>query len=373
MLLAFSVIFVLAYVFIIRTPPQPPVPDLREVTGAYTWTSSAGSPAGRSGAGAFTAVAAGDAGGTFRPAAADSGSLTSRYEAASRTESTAATVAASPEAGVTVGSWPPAWRLATRSPLDYQGLSAVVRAAVEDGDTAVGVKPLEQEGRKVWRAAIKLDGSTQELVVDQASGLVTWWTDGTSTFVADVDWGAPAEVPAAPAADAGLVTVDRAYSYELSLAAAGRAAGFEPLASGLAPDGFAEAAVATAEAGEAPASWDPTGAADGPRQIAQLFTRGLTWFEVRQLGPAASTAAAFGRAVATARATALSFEQAELQYGVFAGHTASTWYAASGPALLAGDGRRAVYVTGALTRQELVSFAEGLKPLGAGEAASPAP
>jgi hypothetical protein len=34
-----------------------------------------------------------------------------------------------------------------------------------------------------------------------------------------------------------------------------------------------------------------------------------------------------------------------------------------GPSLFASDARRAVFVTGALTRQELVAFAEGLKPI----------
>ena len=35
----------------------------------------------------------------------------------------------------------------------------------------------------------------------------------------------------------------------------------------------------------------------------------------------------------------------------------------SGPSLFASDARRAVFVTGALTRQELIAFAEGLQPV----------
>ena len=119
--------------------------------------------------------------------------------------------------------------------------------------------------------------------------------------------------------------------------------------------------------------WDPrtrAGAGEA-RQVVQLFTRGLVWFEIRQIAKKQASDG-LARALETARATGLSFEQTPLQYGVFAGRTAATWYEATGPALLVGDGRRVVYVTGALTRQELLSLAEGFKPLTAGTAASPA-
>lgn len=373
MLLAFTVLFVLAYVFIIRMPPEPPTPDLRSVRGSYTWQGESGDQQWRAGSGDFAAVAGGDASGTFVPTGG-AASAESTYDAASRRESTTFRGAQSN----VVGAWPPAWRLGTRSPLDFQGLSAIVRAAVEDGDTSVGVKPLEQAGRKVWRAALKLNGATQELVVDQESGLVTWWTDGVSTFTADVDWAAPGGLPPASAAPAGtppagVLSVDRSFTYEPSLAAAGDAAGFDPLRSTLAPDGWAQAAVATAAAGDAPASWDPgaDSAGGGPRQVVELFTRGLTWYEVRQLAATASHDG-YARALETARATGLSFEQTKLQYGAFAGRTASTWYTDTGPSLLVGDGSRVVSVTGALTRQELLSLAEGFRPLTAGATASPA-
>ena len=58
------------------------------------------------------------------------------------------------------------WRIETPSPLDYQGLSAIVRAAVEDGDHAVGIKPLKQGDRAVWRGAMRMDGKVIE----------AWWT-----------------------------------------------------------------------------------------------------------------------------------------------------------------------------------------------------
>lgn len=379
MLLAFSVLFVLAYVFIIRTPPQPPAPDLRAVRGTYTWQATGGEAAGNAGGGTFAATAAGDATGTFRPDGAGAAAVASSYDAGRRSERTSVQGDGGGDT-VTVGAWPPAWRLMTHSPLDYQGLSAIVRAAVEDGDTSVGVKPLEQDGREVWRAALTLDGTAQEFVVDQGSGLVTWWTDGSSTFAAGLDWGSSGRGPTPPgtpsdAASPATVTVDRTYAYRRSLAGAGEAAGFDPLVSSLAPDGFVQTAVATAAAAEAPADWDPAAGGDpataSGRQVVQLFTRGLTWFEIRQTG-VATPPGGLERALETARATGLSFAQTPVQYGAFAGRTAATWYAATGPVLLLGDGRRTVYVTGALTRQELLSLAEGFEPLTAGATASPA-
>ena len=59
----------------------------------------------------------------------------------------------------------------------------------------------------------------------------------------------------------------------------------------------------------------------------------------------------------------LSYQETTLQYGALKGATASTWYQESGPSLFASAARRAVFVTGALTRQELIAFAEGLKTL----------
>ena len=379
MLLAFSVLFVLAYVFIVRTPPQPPVPDLASASGTYTWQSTSGDATLSAGGGDFAARSGGDAGGTFLPADAGAARVTSAYDAARRTERTSVGGAQGDGAGgITVGSWPPAWRLRTRSPLDFQGLSAIVRAAVEDGDTSVGIKPLEQDGRKVWRAALQLDGTTQELVVDQSSGLVTWWTDGASTFTADVAWSGRASLVrlarehagAAPSAGWTAPTpTSRPWQPPARRRVSTRSSRTLRRTASLPPR------PPRLTAGDAPGSWDPGTAAGGSgaaRQVVQLFTRGLTWFEVRQLGSGASSLDALRRALETARATALSFEQTPLQYGAFAGRTASTWYASSGPALLVGDERRVVFVTGALTRQELLSLAEGFKPLTAGATASPA-
>ena len=77
----------------------------------------------------------------------------------------------------TIGAWPPAWSVATHSPLDYQGLAAIVRTAVEDGDEAVGIKPLKDGERAAWRAAMTMGGRQINVVVDQQTGIVTWYSD----------------------------------------------------------------------------------------------------------------------------------------------------------------------------------------------------
>ena len=276
-----------------------------------------------------------------------------------------------------IGEWPPVWRVATHSPLDYQGLAAVVRTAVEDGDASVGIKPLDDGGRAVWRAAMPMGGKEVDLVVDQETGIVTWYSDGTSAFTAKVDWGSPPPagqtytIEAPGDAKVETKTAD-SYTYASSTPAAGRRAGYDPLVSDLAPDGYALKAAATAAAAQRPLVW--FGATDRsvpiaptPREkvVAAVYTRGLSWFTVEQAGPKLTHAldASVQALLQPTTGSRLSFQQTTLQYGALKGATASTWYQESGPALFASAARRAVFITGALTRQELIAFAEGLKPV----------
>ena len=156
-----------------------------------------------------------------------------------------------------------------------------------------------------------------------------------------------------------------------SAAAAARDAGYAPLVSGLAPDGYALKAVATSRADMRPLSWISDKVLSvpvGPRGTAvlELYTRGLAQFTVEQVGPATMQFwASVGDWSGQATPGRLSYQETTLQYGALKGATASTWYQESGPALFASDARRAVFVTGALTRQELIAFAEGLKPAAA--------
>ena len=88
---------------------------------------------------------------------------------------------------------------------------------------------------------------------------------------------------------------------------------------------------------------------------------------VEQVGPAATRAFEPRAGSAASRragvATSCRYQETTLQYGALQGATASTWYQESGPTLFVRSARRAVFITGALTRQELIAFAEGLKPV----------
>jgi hypothetical protein len=397
--LALGIIFVVAWVFLLRTPPPVPSPDVAGIQGTYVLVRSGATPPpgatprpASTRSGSFAALESGDAQGTTQagspaPAGGRPG-VRSSYDARLRTETTTQVLVSGTRATQTVGAWPPVWRTATLSPLDYQGLAAVVRSAVEDNDRTVGIKPLKDGDRTVWRAEMQLDGSTIQLVVDQQTGIVVWYSSisgaRTDTFTAAPLWGTtPSPGALTPGDTPGTETLhDPTYTYVPSLETAGRAAGYVPLASDLAPDGYAVRAVATAAAGGAPGAWliGPRGPLDvlaGQLQVAQLYTRGLSWFTVEQLGPAAAvkSAASVRDTLQSIAGDKLSFQTTTLQYGAFAGRTASTWFEASGPTLFVSDQRHVIFITGALTRQELVAFAEGLKPLGAGASpfASPAP
>ena len=297
--------------------------------------------------------------------------LSSAYHAGTRTETTTSRVRNGPLLR-TVGSWPPVWQVATRSPLDYQGLAAVVRTAVEDGDESVGTKPAKDGDRAVWRASMRLDGEQVDLVVDQETGIVTWYSAGDETFTANVDWDSPpagAETYDIDVPEGAQTTVEKApYTYVESPASVKTAAGYSPLVSGLAPDGYRLKAVATIEDGHRPSYWLDMGLDAPPTMTAQpvvamLYTRGISAFTLEQTGP---PSAEYGEdlyeyALGTS-SERLSFQETTLQYGAFKGETALTWYQESGPSLFVVGERRAVFATGALTRQELIAFAEGLKP-----------
>lgn len=374
-LVALAIVFALAWVFFLRSGPAVPVPTIEGTRGTYTWDPGTGR-AGEDGA--FSAVASGNAGGEAAiprgEAANGRQPAASAYDAATRTETTG-----SPRLtgayGISIGEWPPVWRVATHSPLDYQGLAAVVRTAVEDGDDAVGIKPLKDGERTVWRAAMTLGGRPIALVVDQQTGIVTWYTDGLATFTASVDWASPPPADETYSIDtrglpAKKATAD-AFTYVASPAAAGRIAGYDPLVSDLAPDGYSLRAAAAFDEVTRPLDWVRGAAVGAPPSgpgdpgIALLFSRGLNWFTVEQIGPKSTgiLGESLRNGLRAATRDKLSYEEATLQFGEFKGATAATWYEASGPSLLVVGKRRAVFVTGALTRQELIAFAEGLKPV----------
>ena len=253
--------------------------------------------------------------------------------------------------------------------------------AVEDGDEAVGIKPIKDGDRATWRAAMTMGGKLIDVVVDQQTGIVTWYSDGEDTFTATVDW----DVAAAGRHDLQRRRAgghrggdDRRHgpAYEESPAAAGRTAGYAPLVSDLAPDGYGLKAVATVARRASPRELDQRqgvgtcrSACAGPRSSAAVHARPLAVHASNRSGPprCASAAGVRGLGERGRRPASSRFRQTTLQYGALKGATAFTWYQESGPSLFASGARRAVFVTGALTRQELIAFAEGLKPAATGE------
>jgi hypothetical protein len=388
-LLTLAAVLVAAYALFIRTPPAA-TPNVRDVAGTFVFATTLRSAQSRQtartlvGSGTFAAEASGDASGTFRQSP---GPTRSVYDATSRTEVSTTASSGGASTTRTVGAWPPVWQVATHSPLDYQGLAAVVRSAVEDNDRHVGVKLLEEGGREAWRAAMTFPGDGLiELVVDQRTDLVVWYAEADGereeTLTVTPDWRAafpadrssgPSQTPMpSPGWRAVQTQQDRTFSYTSDLAEAGRVAGFEPLEPTLIPDGFALRAVATAALMGAPLGWlsdrpgsPPLDLGSGERQVALLYTRGLSWFTVQELGPKAAQAstASIRHALSRASPDKLAFQASPLQYGSFAGKTAYTWYEKSGPTLLVNDDRHVAFATGALTRRELISLAEGLDPL----------
>jgi hypothetical protein len=341
--------------------------------------------------GSFSAASSGDAAGAAKPspdrAATSQGpaqptSVSSAYSAARRELSTSVTRATGVTYARDLGAWPPVWRLHTRSPLDYQGLAADVLSAAQDGDHSIGTKQIKADGRKVWRASLRFGQTEVEVVVDQLTGIVTWCSrlgqGSQGTFTATVDWNA---VPASgqtsplPVPSGARVTVarDRTYAYQPSLAVAGSAARFTPLRSTLQPDGFTLRSVATrrrddleaAALGDAAGAAHPTPSRTRPNEIDQLFTHDLTWFtnaQTRIAGDAALVSQA-GALASQGLHGRLSLRSEVLQYGAFTGSRVYTWYSPSGPALFVADKEFAVTVRGGITRDDLVSLAEGLQPL----------
>ena len=263
----------------LRTPPPVPTPEVQSIRGTYVLVRNRATPTpgatprpASTLSGSFAALASGDAAGTMRQGpstqADEAPTLRSSYDASQRAEQTTRTIAVGTRTRRTFDAWPPVWRVGTPSPLDYQGLAAAVRSAVEDKDRTVGIKPLKDGDRAVWRAAMELDGSTIELVVDQQTGLVVWCSETSGsrndTFSATPAWGdAPTRDQVGGTGPTGSAGSPRDvetlrgtdYTYSPSLSTAGRRAGYTPLEPTLVPDGFAVRAVATADATGAPREW----------------------------------------------------------------------------------------------------------------------
>ena len=144
-----------------------------------------------------------------------------------------------------------------------------------------------------------------------------------------------------------------------SLAAAAAAAGFSPVTSTLAPDGYRLAAAGVSDARSL--GGFQAAPAKQTRRLDLLYVRDLSAFSVSQI-PATDLAA--GRLTAAAAgAGQLAYQATPVQYGTFAGGRAQTWFSRQGPTLLLAGNGYAVLVSGDLTRQELLDLSEGFEQL----------
>ncbi len=236
----------------------------------------------------------------------------------------------------------------------------------------------------MWRAALKLDGDDAgagggPAVRTRRRGGPT----ASSTFTADVDWAAPARAcrpppprpPARPPRDpqrrSHATPTSRPWPRPATRPASTRSS------RDLAPDGYAPGrgrhggrpATPRRRGTRAAAQRRGPAPAPGRRSCSRAASPGSrSASSAATASPArASTVPWRRRAPRGCRSSRRRSSTASSPGGPPRRGTRHT-----GPSLLVGDGRRVVFVTGALTRQELLSLAEGFRPLTAGATASPA-
>jgi outer membrane lipoprotein-sorting protein len=390
-----AVIFVLFYAFVLRTSPSVTGPALSSASGDFVYTEVQrhdGRAVTSTTRGTFVIAGDGDAlvegvAESDDPSLAQAGETRWAYDAGTRTALRAVvTAGARPEAAVTVDEWPPLWRVAAPTPLAYQSDAAIVRSAVEDDDRSIGIKPVLYQEREAWRASWRAGRWQKDLVVDQESGLVLWYSlvdvedgglgDEIEYRVDGLRLNATVEeaFDASPPAGAA---VERRESRDPRIApprelAEGRL-GAELPDYTLDPDGYVLVSAATTAARDVPASWaDPPadapgeldapagapGEAAGPRDDDTLllcYSRGLSSYTIEIVASGDRVTAA-----ALRWEDLLGHQAVELQYGLFAGRQAHTWYG-EGPTAVVWDDDYAVRVSGGLTRTEAVSILEGLE------------
>jgi hypothetical protein len=381
-LAALAVVFLLFYAFVLRPAPSATAPALDTAWGRFSLTVerfAGGSPAQGSVAGTF--LVASDGSVRVEATVANDGARLGRpgdnmwvYDAATDTAIHSWTDArGTVEALVTVESRRP-WRSGGHTPVDYQGLAAIVRSAVEDGDAAIGIKPVVHEGRSGWRASWKDDGLLTDVIVDRESGLVVWCSrffEGAGgvrerhEYAATgltLDTSPPAgSFSVRPPPGARLETVRDERRYVDGVGGASETLGLALAESTLLPDGFRPMLWSILEERDPWPAWIEgwaSGPAVGPTRAQKgvqiVYTRGLAAFEV-EIVPAAglTTLGDFDWS------GLLSHKAVTLQYGSFRGRSAHTFFD-DAPSAIAWNDDFAVRVRGCITRLETVAVLEGL-------------
>ncbi len=384
-LTALAILFVVFYAFVLKAPPSVTTPALASAAGRFVYTEQqvrGGAAVSTTTSGSFVLTGDGDA--AIDAVVANEGLSFERagdhrwaYDAAKREAlQVVATTTGRPRATLVTDQWAPRWRVGGPTPIDFQGDAAIVRSAVEDDDETIGIKPVLYQGREAWRASWRSGSWLTDLILDRESGLVVWYglndAEGGSGVEYRVEELRVDEPPASGAFDTTPPAGARLERFEPGdpeivggLDEAAELLGVALPASTLDPDGYALVAVGVTQIGSAPAVWvapRASGRAEGPypgeaapNAAVLLYAKGLSSYTIEIVAGSRRTTP-----IDPGWNDLFGHLTVELQYGVFAGRTAQTWYG-DGPAAVVWNDDYVVRVSGGLTRTEAISILEGLE------------
>ena len=385
-LTALAILFVVFYAFVLKPPPSVTTPALSSASGRFTYTEKQlrdGAPVSTTTSGGFVLSGAGSA---AVEAVVDNDGLSFEragqhrwaYDAASREAlHVVAATTGRPSATLVSDGWPPLWQVTGPTPVDFQGDAAIVRTAVDDDDETIGLKTVLYEERRAWRASWRSGSWQTDLIVDQETGLVLWYSlndtgaesGGIEYQVEDLRLDEP---PAAgtfgttPPADARVETFGSGDPEIVGgLEEAAERIGVALPESTLDPDGYELVAIGVTRVTTAPAVWvaprasgrveSPSMEELGPNTTILLYAKGLSSYSIEFVAEGRRATP-----IDPGWADLFGHQPVELQYGLFAGRTAHTWYG-QGPTAVVWDDDYLVRVSGGLTRTEAVSILEGLE------------
>ena len=379
-LTALAVLFVVFYAFVLKPAPSVTTPALSSASGRFVYTEEQvrdGSTVSTTTSGSF--VLSGEGSATVEALVANDGLRFERpgdhrwaYDAAGREAlHVVTTTTGRPQASLVADQWPPRWRVGGPTPVDFQGDAAIVRSAVEDDDETIGIKPVLYQGREAWRASWRSGSWLKDLIVDRGTGLVVWYSSSGAEGGAGVEYSIEElridEPPAAGAFDTTPPAGARLESFESGdpeiVGGLDEAAGRLGVAlprSTLDPDGYDLVAVGVTQIRSTPAVWVAPRAAglqfdDDPNAAVMLYAKGLSSYTIEIVAGGSWTTP-----IDPGWNDLFGHQTVELQYGMFAGRTAQTWYGDGPTAVVWSDGY-AARVSGGLTRTEAISVLEGLE------------
>jgi hypothetical protein len=383
MITALAIVGLLFYAFVLRPAPSVTAPALTSASGRFVVSEEQrGEVEARRTSSTGSFVLSGDGNGAVEVVVENAGLSFDRpgpgryvYDAARREALHVTETRAGGERAVLVeGAWPPLWRVGPYTPLEFEHDAAVVRAAVEDDDETIGIKTVLYEGREAWRASWRNGAWQKDLIVDQETGLVLWYslTDNDPAAGAELEYrveGLALDEPVAVGSfdttpPAGARLVESTIGDPEIVGGVDEAAervGVALPRSTLDPDGYRLVAVGVTATRGAPAVWVEPRAAwpaaldAAPNAAVLVYAKGLSSYTIEIVAGGPWTMS--GDRPWT---SLFGYRPAELQYSHFAGRTAHTWYG-QGPTAVVWDDDYAVCVSGGLTRTEAIGVLEGLE------------